>query len=149
MEKAHETIEYIVYAMRSLWDYITIKCLATSAYVAYAFIFGDVHKTGHMAVLLLILADFITGISAAKMSGDEIKSSKIVRSAVKALIYFIMIAGAHLVEVAAPFVTFTDETVLAFLACTELISIMENSGKMGFAIPKKLLNKLQDFRDSK
>ena len=149
MEKIHETTQYICAAAKSLTDYITIKCFATAAYISYAFIFGDMHKTAHIAVLLLIGADFVTGVSAAKLSGEEIKSSKIVRSAVKSLIYFIMIAGAHLVEVAAPFVTFTDETILAFLASTELISIIENSGKMGFAIPKKLLNKLQDFRDSK
>ena len=149
MEKAHETMEYTLAALRALCEHVTLKCMASLAYVAYAFILGDFQKGAHIAVLLLIVADFITGVAAAKMSGDEIKSAKIVRSAVKALIYFIMIAGAHLVEVAAPFVAFTDETVLAFLACTELISIIENSGKMGFAVPKKLLNKLQDLRDSK
>lgn len=148
MEKLHETTQYVCSAVRSLAEYISIKCIVSAGYIGYAFILGDMNKTAHVAVLLLIVADFITGILAAKVSGDEIKSSKIMRSAVKALIYFIMIAGAHLVEVAAPFVSFTDETVLAFLACTELISIIENSGKMGFAIPKKLLNKLQTFRDS-
>ena len=78
MEKAHETIAYTTKAIGSLFDYISIKWIASAAYIAYSFVLGDNHSKGHIAVLILIIADFITGILAAKLSGDEIKSSKIV-----------------------------------------------------------------------
>ena len=102
-----------------------------------------------MAIMVLIIADFVTGYASAKFTKQEITSAKIFHSAIKIIIYFTFIASATMTETAVPTVgAFCDETVIAFLAFTELISITENIGKLGFAVPKKWLNKLQELRDN-
>jgi phage-related holin len=41
------------------------------------------------------------------------------------------------------------EIMATFIAVTELVSILENVGDLGYIIPKKLLGRLKDFRDAK
>lgn len=133
----------------SICNHFLVKCLGALTYIFYSFSFNVLHEASMLAVLLLIIFDFITGIIAAKLSGDEIKSKKIFRSALKVMFYFMLISGGHLTEKAVGINLFLDETMIAFLATTELISVLENIGRMGFAVPKKLLNKLEDFRGTK
>jgi toxin secretion/phage lysis holin len=124
--------------------------MAAIIYVFYSFFFDPTQEKALIAIAVLIIFDFITGFWSAKVSGEEIKSGKVFRSATKSVIYFLFISAAHIAGVAFPFIKdISGSTVIAFLALTELISIMENIGKMGFAIPKKMLNKLQDIRDDK
>lgn len=148
MDKIHETIAYIVISVKALFTDFSYKCFLTVLYLVYTFLFDVSHEKAIAAVITLIVFDFLTGISAAKYSGEEIKSAKVFRSAIKVVVYLTLIAGAHLIEVAGPAITAADDAVIAFLASTELVSLMENVGRMGFAVPKKWLNKLQRFRDS-
>jgi len=65
------------------------------------------------------------------------------------VLYFSLISFAFQAE--KSFLDFLpiDETVIAFLSITELISIMENMANMGYVVPKKLLKQLRDYRDNK
>ena len=145
-----EHISYTTSAIKAACSNWVVKCIGAVSYSLYAFFFDPVHVAGHFAVFSLIIFDFITGIAAAKKTGEEIKSSKVIRSAIKLVVYFLLIAGARITETAVPILGgVIDETVIAFLALTELISLMENVGKMGYAIPKQLLNKLEKLRDDK
>lgn len=148
MEKVTDTFVYIYLAIKSIFSDVALKILFTVFYIGYAFFFDEAHTKSIVAVIVLIMIDFVTGISAAKYTGEEIKSAKVFRSAVKVVIYLTLISSAHLLEVAS-IITFADDTVIAFLAATELISLIENIGKMGFAVPRQMLNKLQKYRDSK
>ncbi len=148
MTKIYEIVNYIIMAIRSMFEYFSIKFVCGILYLMYSFAFDVNHSKAIVAVLILIIFDFITGISAAKISGEEIKSSKVLRSAVKTFIYLLLISGGHLFEVASGYISFVDDMIIAFLAITELISLIENAGKMGFAVPKELLNKLKKYRDS-
>lgn len=144
-----ENIKQVAQTFSSVCSNFAFKCVASASYIFYAFIFNPQHEAAMIAVLILIIFDFITGISAAKFTGEEIKSSKIFRSALKVAIYFMLISAGHLTQKAVGLDFFLEETILAFLAATELISILENTGRLGFAIPQKLLNKLEAFRDNK
>lgn len=146
MDKFTDTITYTYIALKSIFADMTLKLIFAIAYVMYAFLFDVTQAHALLAIIVLVLLDFATGISAAKVSGEEIKSSKVFRSAVKVVMYMTLISASHLLEVASV-IGFADDTVIAFLAATELISLIENVGRMGFAVPKKLLNKLQHFRD--
>lgn len=148
MDKIYETITYIAVAIKSLFDYFSVKFVLGTLYLIYSFAFDISHTKALGAVLLLVIFDFITGIAAAKISGEEIKSAKVLRSAVKTFVYLLLISGSHMFEIATQYILFADDMVLAFLAVTELISLIENAGKMGFAVPNKLLNKLKEYRDS-
>lgn len=129
---------------------ILVKCGASLVYVIYAFSFDTLQGRGLVALLFLIIADFITGIYASYKTGHKIQSPKIFRTVIKIVIYYLMIALAHFTELAVPVLSqIIDETVLAFLAVTELVSNFENLSKLGYAIPQKLFTFLKDFKSKK
>lgn len=139
--------EYLGSILNSCMNYSAVKWFSGSLFLLYSFAFGSQAKTVLLAIVALVVFDFITGITAAKMSHEQIMSSKIFRSAFKFLIYFIMISSAHLFEIAVPLLgTSATDIIIAFLALTEIISIMENVGKMGYEVPLKLLNSLQSLK---
>ena len=146
----HPNIKYLANILASVTEHAWLKAGSAIIYAAYAFSFDPTQSAGLKALLILICMDFVTGISAAKKSGEEIKSAGIFRSALKVLLYLMMVSAAHITELAVPIIgSFGDETIIAFLALTELISILENVGRLGFSVPQKMLNKLQELRDSK
>ena len=149
MEKHAQIYEKIQITLQQVCNDFTLKCFFGFVYVTYSFLFDNLQTQSLFAILLLIVIDFITGIAAAKISGEVISSAKVFRTVVKTIIYFMFISAAHLMEVTTPLLSVADELIISFLAVTELISVVENIGKMGFAVPKKFLNKLQEFRDSK
>lgn len=145
-----DNIKYIITMFGNMCKDTAIKCIATGTLVVTEFFVDAMLTKAIVAIFFLILFDWITGIFAAKVSGDVIKSSKIIRTPIKIVVYFMLITGARIAEYSLPeIVGFLDDTVIAFLALTELISVLENTGKMGYAIPKKLLQKLIYWRDEK
>ena len=102
-----------------------------------------------VALISLLAIDFITAMGGAYHTGEPIESRKALKSASKLTVYMLFIAAGHLTSVIVLDVTFTENAVISFLALTELVSIMENIGKMGYMVPQKLLNRLQDLRNAK
>ncbi len=113
---------------------------------AFAVLFDPSKGAEMTAVFILIMIDFLTGVGAAKYVNEQIKSAKIFRSGVKVLTYFGMISAGYLLETSIGYNVGADEILIAFLAATEFISIMENMGKLGFKTPKKLLNVVEDIQ---
>lgn len=127
-----------------------LKILVGLAISVLSFLFDSVYKDAMVAILILMVFDAVTAIAAQKKLGHPISSAKIFRSATKVAVYFLLISAARLSEVATNGVLpILDETVMGFLAVTELVSILENVGHMGYAVPKKLLNQLEKYRDDK
>jgi toxin secretion/phage lysis holin len=125
-----------------------LKCATAFGFIMTNFFFDSLQNKAMLAIFFLVIFDWITGVMAAKKSGEVIKSSKIIRTPIKLVIYFMLISGGRMAEYALPdAIRYLDETIIAFLALTELVSVLENTGKLGFAIPVKLLNKLQVLRD--
>lgn len=142
-----ENIIYVKEIFNSVCSDIAVKCAAAIFYVPYIFLFDPTQKTGLQALLVLILFDMLTGIAAAKKSGEIIKSSKVIRTVIKICFYYLFISAGYLTEKTIGINLFLDESILAVLAFTELISITENMGNLGYAVPKKMLNKLHELRD--
>jgi phage-related holin len=102
-----------------------------------------------LALLALVTFDFIMGVAASKKAGCPITGRKMAKTPLKIGIYGVLVSSAHLTNMAidVPIEWFSIQTaMIGFLAATELVSILENSGRLGFAVPKKLLNQLNDFR---
>lgn len=98
----------------------------------------------------LVVFDFFTGIGAAYKVGEPIESRKCFKSALKLVLYLLLVAAGGMVDGVVPGTYLVAQnTVLAFLAITEFISILENTGRMGYAVPQKLLNRLVEFREAK
>lgn len=141
-----ETINYLEYTLLSAFSISKFKSLCIIGLVIYEFMFDVAQTKTLLALFILILLDFITGISAAKIRGEPIRSSKIKHSALKLLAYYAVISGAHLAESSLnSYIAFLDDAVIAFFMVTELISLMENIGRMGYKVPSKLLNQLNDI----
>lgn len=133
----------------SICDLFVVKFAISSAYAVYSFLFDVAKNEVMLGVLVLIIFDFITGIYASKVSGEQITSAGVFRSAIKVAVYFLLISAGHVAQATVPVLNFIENTIIGFLALTELISIIENTGKMGYAIPRALLNRLQEIRDKK
>lgn len=135
--------------MKTFFDNATVKLFGTYIIIMLDFLFGTGEKTALVALLMLVIADFITGVSASVKTGHSIKSAKIYRTGLKLVIYFLSISSGHFIEVALGYNVGANEMLVVFFAVTEFISIMENMAKLGFATPKKLLNIMEDIKDLK
>lgn len=145
-----EHTEWASNLLRKTFGHIEIKVIASGIVSCLGFLFDNLLKEAMLALLILIIFDFVTGIGASKKEGKIISSNNAVRTAFKTALYFMVISSGRLAEHATHHILpFIDETIISFLAVTELISILENTGRLGFAIPQKLLNRLKEYRDEK
>ena len=94
--------------------------------------------------LLLIIIDLITGIMAARKSGEPITSSGIRRTVSKLLIYESAIVLAFLVQTYMTGDTVpVSNIVTGMIGLTELTSILENMNTIGGgAILKAIIDKI-------
>ena len=114
-----------------------------------AYLIGVENYASLVVIVVLMIFDLVTAIMAAYKQGDPIESRRALKSATKLTVYCIFLSAMHLTESVIPGTTFMDEVTASFLALTEAISIMENIGKMGFAVPLKLLNRLKELQETK
>jgi toxin secretion/phage lysis holin len=139
-------VTYIKYLIAKTFNYALLKGFASLLLVVYGFMFDVSLSQSLLALWVLMVLDFISGLAAAQMNGIPIQSRKIAHGAIKFLAYYGSIAGAHLAESGlSQAIGFIDESVIAFFLLTELISLLENVGKMGFSTPQRLLNQLKDY----
>lgn len=147
---------YAVILKQQMAEMYNGACVSCALKAPTSFIMGTVwylvggqNKSAVTAVIVLLAIDLVTAIMAKFKIGEPIESRKALKTATKTVTYGLFLAGAHLTEMIVPGTTFLDEAALSFLALTELISIIENIGKMGYAVPQKLLNRLVAARDDK
>jgi len=138
----HDIISYLGHLLHILGDHILIKLLVACLLTLFTFFFGELHTQAIMAVVMLMIFDFWTGIIASRQEGRPITPRVAMRSVLKSGVYMLTISAAFFLDSTIP-LTFAETTVIGFVAVTEFISIMENTGRMGFATPKKLLNQLR------
>lgn len=135
MDKISVTTQYISNACSNIIE----KCIGVLLMYLIQFSFGDISHTVLLALFMLILIDFITGVWASKMTNEKIVSAKIFRTAWKFALYFIVVSAGHFTEVVIDYDLFIDETIMGFLALTEMYSILENMNKAGYEVPTNLV----------
>jgi len=133
-----------MYLISKLRHFAEGKAIAGFFVSIATFFFDPAHYLAMVALFILVLIDFAFGVAASRYTGDPIRSSKVIRTAIKMVVYFSLIAAARITEHTLP-LSLLDETVTGFLAATELISILENTGRMGYAVPQKVVQLLGDF----
>lgn len=140
-------IDFILYAkyiLANTFNHAIVKGFFSILLVIYSFLFDINHNQTLLALGVLIILDFISGVAAAKIRGEPILSRKAAHTAIKFVAYYGSISGAHLAESGlSAHIAFIDEVVISFFLLTELISLLENVGKMGYSTPQKLLNQLK------
>lgn len=126
----------------------TILKITISFILGIAFLFGDFHTQGLIAITMLMTFDTILGMMAAWHEGSSITSRRFSRVVQKGVVYFMAISAGYFADLTIGWQVI-QSTMIAFIGATELISILENMGRMGYATPKKLLNQLKDFKSEK
>lgn len=137
-------LTYIGYLLKKIVHAAELKWIAGIFLSVFSFFFDPLNNLALFALFVLIIIDFALGVSASRYTGQQIQSAKLRRSAIKMAVYFTLIAAARVTEHAIP-IAFLDETVTGFLAATELLSVLENVGRLGFAVPQKLVDILGDY----
>lgn len=143
-----DTYDYLIYILGAALHPSSLKLITAGLIIVFSFLFDVNQSAGLLSLLILIILDFISGISASKYLGEPIRSSKVKHTAIKLTAYYAVIAGGHLAESGlVSYFAIIDETVLAFFLITELISLLENAGKLGVQTPNKLLNQLVETKN--
>ena len=88
-------------------------------------------------LLAFVVIDYIAGVSASAIEGKL--SSNVGRKGIaKKVFIFVIVAVAHLVDVALGDGNFFRDATIFFYLANETISILENSGRIGLPIPEVL-----------
>lgn len=94
-------------------------------------------------LLAFVILDYVTGIFAAALDGSL--SSKVGFKAIpKKIVIFIMVSVGNLVDIAlgGDNHVFRDGVIFFYLA-NELLSIIENTGRIGLPVPDFIKNAVQ------
>lgn len=128
-----------------------LKLFSAWFMILLSFLFNGILKQAMFALLILVLFDFATAIMAVRRTpGEKVESRRMWVTAGKVAAYFTLISAGNLAEHGTQnYIPFLDETIIGFLCATELLSILENTGRMGYAVPQKLINKLSQYKNSK
>lgn len=145
-------IHTVTVHLSEIWRSICALCIGKTAVgivlATLGFLLGADNNSVLLALLVLTAVDFITAISAAKYNGTPIESRRALKSATKVVVYGLFITAGHQTSQIVG-TDWIEAAVISFLALTELVSIMENIGKMGFMVPMTLLNRVKELRDNK
>ncbi|MCM1024713.1 MAG: phage holin family protein [Prevotella sp.] len=109
------------------------------------FIFGDLD--GLMAALIiLIVMDYVSGVIAAAAE-KRLSSAAGAKGIAKKVFMLLIVAAANVADINIIGEGHVLKSVTAmFYAANECISIIENAGRLGVPVPKKLLDVLEQLK---
>lgn len=126
-------------------DHFSIKAINSALFAIGSFLFSGLSDSAMLALLVLIVLDYLFAVYESRRKGEVWSSSKTKRTVVKILVYFTMIASGHLVEYGLPEpIQYLDDTILTFLLITEFLSIFKHLSNLGYKTPTKLINNLTE-----
>ncbi|WP_334075233.1 MULTISPECIES: phage holin family protein [Paenibacillus] len=96
-------------------------------------------------LLVFVIADWITGWIAAWMNG-ELRSRIGHEGIIRKVTIFILVAIANLIDGILGEGNYIRDAVIFFYLATELLSIIENVGRMGIPMPEVLRSAVKIFQ---
>ena len=111
-----------------------------------SFLFGDMEGL-MVALIALIILDYISGVIAAAVE-KRLSSEVGAKGIAKKIFMLLIVALANIVDINVIGDVHVLKTVtVVFYICNECISLIENAGRIGVPVPKKLLDVLEQLRD--
>ena len=111
-----------------------------------SFLFGDMEGL-MIALIALIILDYISGVIAAAVE-KRLSSEVGAKGIAKKIFMLLIVALANIVDTSVIGDGHVLKTVtVVFYICNECISLIENAGRIGVPVPKKLLDVLEQLRD--
>ncbi len=101
----------------------------------------------YKALLMLIIADYITGVIVAVVK-KQLSSEVGAKGIAKKILMLIVVAVANVldVQIIGGGAGLRNITII-FYAANEVISLLENTGKLGLPYPPKLLDVLEQIKN--
>lgn len=101
----------------------------------------------YKALLMLIIADYITGVIVAIVK-KQLSSEVGAKGIAKKILMLIVVAVANVldVQIIGGGAGLRNITII-FYAANEVISLLENTGKLGLPYPPKLLDVLEQIKN--
>ena len=110
-------------------------------------LFGTNNQKNLYALVLLFFLDYVTGVCVA-IRTRKLSSSIGARGIAGKVMIFALVALSNVVDTYLLATGNVLESVTILFYCTnEVISIMENAGRMGMPIPQKLVSILQKLKE--
>ena len=111
-----------------------------------SFLFGNMEGM-LIALIALIILDYISGVIAAAVE-KRLSSAVGAKGIAKKIFMLLIVALANIVDINVIGDGHVLKTVtVVFYICNECISLIENAGRIGVPVPKKLLDVLEQLRD--
>ena len=111
-----------------------------------SFLFGDMEGL-MVALIALIILDYISGVIAAAVE-KRLSSEVGAKGIAKKIFMLLIVALANIVDINVIGEGHILKTVtVVFYICNECISLIENAGRIGVPVPKKLLDVLEQLRN--
>ena len=125
----------------------TIKTFTAAVCTAAGFLFGDLDGM-FTALVTLIALDYISGVAAA-IAEKRLSSAAGAKGIAKKIFMLLIVAVANIVDIGVIGDGHVLKTVTtAFYIANECISLIENAGRLGVPVPKKLIEVLEQLRDN-
>lgn len=122
------------------------KSIMAGVCTVISFLFGDMEGL-MIALIALIILDYISGVIAAAVE-KRLSSEVGAKGIAKKIFMLLIVALANIVDINVIGDGHVLKTVtVVFYICNECISLIENAGRIGVPVPKKLLDVLEQLRD--
>ncbi|MDA1758497.1 phage holin family protein [Bacillus cereus] len=96
-----------------------------------------------LKVLVIMAAiDYLTGVIAAGFNG-ELKSKVGFKGIAKKVVLFLLVAAATQADAIVGTNSALREATIFFFIGNELLSLLENAGRMGIPLPRALINAVE------
>ena len=123
-----------------------LKNILAGICTVLSFLFGDMEGL-MVALVALIILDYISGVIAAAVE-KRLSSEVGAKGIAKKIFMLLIVALANIVDINVIGDGHVLKTVtVVFYICNECISLIENAGRIGVPVPKKLLDVLEQLRD--
>ena len=110
-------------------------------------LFGEFSETFETLLILMVI-DYITGISAACINPNmKLDSGKCGTGALKKVVILLLISATYRIDLIGQ--TMAKDVVMLFFIGREGLSILENAANCGLPIPQKLKGTLAQFTELK
>jgi toxin secretion/phage lysis holin len=123
---------------------IVYKTGAAAIGAVVGFLFGG-WSEALMLLLSLVGIDYLTGFLASAAEG-KLSSRVGFRGIPKKIMIFVMVAVGHLVDTAIGTNHMFRDAAIFFYCANELVSILENAGRMGIPVPERLQQTIDVLR---
>ena len=111
-----------------------------------SFLFGDMEGM-LIALIALIILDYISGVIAAAVE-KRLSSAVGAKGIAKKIFMLLIVELANIVDINVIGDGHVLKTVtVVFYICNECISLIENAGRIGVPVPKKLLDVLEQLKN--